>query len=255
MLEIRNLSAGYSGRPVLQNICFNAPSGQITALLGPNGCGKSTLLRALCGILPIQAGDVRLDGISLPVMSPSRQAQHVSFLPQERPMPDCTVRRLALHGRFPYLSYPRRYRPEDYAAAERAMEQADILSLADMPISHLSGGQRQKAYIAMALAQDTPVMLLDEPTAFLDVSHQLQLLRLARRLADSGRHILMVIHDLPHALQTADQIVLMDNGRVVMQADPETLFLSGELDRVFSIRLRRFPADGCWQYVCKEDIP
>ena len=248
MLEIRNLSAGYSGRPVLQNICFNAPSGQITALLGPNGCGKSTLLRALCGILPIQAGDVRLDGISLPVMSPSRQAQHVSFLPQERPMPDCTVRRLALHGRFPYLSYPRRYRPCDQEIARTAMAQMGIADLAERPLASLSGGQRQKVYIAMALAQDTPVVLLDEPTTFLDVSHQLQLMDQARLLADRGKAVVLVLHDLTMALEWADRLVVMGEGTVLTQGTPEEVFQSGCLSQAFGVTVNRMETEQGWKY-------
>ena len=161
-----------------------------------------------------------------------------------------SVRQLVLHGRFPYLSYPRRYRPQDMAVAEDAMRRMDVLDLADMPLQQLSGGQRQKVYIAMALAQDTPVMLLDEPTTFLDVAHQLQLLRLARTLAEGGKHVLMVIHDLPHALRMADRVALMRQGEIVFQGTPEQAYASGLLEEVFGVRIVRLEAEGQWQYVC-----
>lgn len=252
MLEVKDICGGYPKREVLHGVSLEAQAGQITAILGPNGCGKSTLLKSLCGIVPAASGKVVLDGLNLLALSQRQLAQTVSCLAQSRQPPDITVGRLVLHGRFPYLSYPRRYREEDHRIARQVMEQMDILALAESPLSRLSGGQRQKAYIAMALAQDTDVILLDEPTTYLDVSHQLQFLRQARALADAGRHVLMVVHDLSHALETADSVVLMKEGAVVIQGTPEDVYESGALDSVFGVRLARVQTDRGWHYFCME---
>lgn len=253
MLEIRNLCAGYPGKSVLQHVSLTIPKEKVTVILGPNGCGKSTLLRCLCGILPIEKGTVHFQGKSLLDLPPRALAQTVAYLAQSRRVPDITVRRLVLHGRFPYLTYPRRYRPEDHAAAHAAMEQMGILELADSPMEQLSGGQRQKVYIAMALVQNTPVILLDEPTTYLDISHQMQLLQQAKALSADGKTVVMVVHDLTHAMSVADHIVLMEQGRVCAEGTPEEVFASGLLDQVFGVRLGRMAHGSHWHYYCMED--
>ena len=159
MLEIRNLQAGYKGRPVLKDISMSIPRGKVTVIAGPNGCGKSTLLKALAGILPAE-GSAALDGRELLKLSGKELAQTVAFLPQNRPTPEIAVKNLVLHGRFPYLSYPRRYRQEDIQAAADAMTRMGVAELSDRMLPTLSGGQRQKVYIAMALAKNTPVILM-----------------------------------------------------------------------------------------------
>lgn len=254
MIEIQKLSAGYAGKAVLRQISLTIPKGKVTVLLGPNGCGKSTLLKTLCGILPVSKGVVLLDGENLLEIPHRKRAWKVAYLAQSRRIPDITVRRMVLHGRFPYLSYPRRYRAEDYAAAEGAMAQMGLSGLADVPLQNLSGGQRQKAYIAMALAQDTQVVLLDEPTTYLDVRHQMQMMAEARALSGRGKTVMMVLHDLPHALQTADQIVLMENGRIVAQAPPEEMFASAQLERVFGVRIGRISSENGWCYYYKGGV-
>ena len=211
MLEARNLSAGYPGRAVLAGVSLAARPGRVLALLGPNGCGKSTLLRTMAGLLPPLGGEVLLDGRR--DYSPRQAAQRVAYLPQSRTAPNITVRRLVLHGRFPYLSYPRRYGREDYEAVDRALAAADALDLADRPLPELSGGQRQKAYLAMALAQETEAILMDEPTTFLDIRHQLEVLALVRRLAEEGRGVVLALHDLCLALTATLQNVCEDTFR------------------------------------------
>lgn len=252
MLEIRNLTAGYPGKTVLNRVSMSAPEGKVTVILGPNGCGKSTLLKTLCGILPVAAGEVTLDGQNLLGLSQQLLARKVSYLAQNRQVPDITVQRLVLHGRFPYLSYPRRYRREDYDAADAAMAQMGITDLADTPLQKLSGGQRQKVYIAMALAQNTQVVLLDEPTTYLDVAHQLQMMRQARQLSEQGKTVVMVLHDISQAMQIADHVVLMRGGSIVTAGQPQTVFDSGALDRVFGVKLSRVKTEGGWQYYCEE---
>lgn len=255
MLEIKALRAGYEDSLVLNGLSLTIPEGKVTVILGPNGCGKSTLLKSLCGILSVQSGQVLLDGAELLSLPPRQLAQNVAYLSQSRQVPDITAYRLVLHGRFPYLGYPRRYRREDHAMARAAMEQMGVWELADTLMEKLSGGQRQKVYIAMALAQDTPVILLDEPTTYLDISHQMQLMQHARALARQGKTVLMVIHDLPHAFQTADHLILMRDGEVVAQGSPEQIYASGWIERVFHVRLGRTETPGGWRYYCEEGKP
>lgn len=247
MLNIQNLSAGYSANPVLKNVSLAIPRSAVTVIVGPNGSGKSTLLKALAGILPAE-GSVRLDGQELLGLPGRELAKIAAYLPQNRPVPEITVRNLVLHGRFPYLSYPRRYRQEDLAAAEAAMKKMGIPELADRNLSTLSGGQRQKVYIAMALAQDTPVVLLDEPNTFLDISHQLQLMAQAKNLAVEGKAVVLVLHDLSMAMDCADSLAVLSRGTCLIQGSPQEVFLSGCLDSAFGVRVSRIRTDAGWKY-------
>lgn len=248
MIELRHVSAGYPGRAVLQDITLTFSPGQVTALLGPNGCGKSTLLKTLVRILPRTGGQILVDGAEIDTLSPAALAQRVAYLPQNRTVPEITAGRMVLHGRFPYLHYPRRYRKTDLEAAERAMAKLGIGDLADTPMAQLSGGMRQKVYIAMALAQDSPTILLDEPTTYLDVAHQLQLMELAKALAASGKAVVLVLHDLTMAMADADCLAVLENGTLAGIGSPEALYAQGILDRVFGIRLSRFAGPDGWQY-------
>jgi len=250
MLELKSLSAGYPGRDVLRDVDLNFAPGRVTVLLGPNGCGKSTLLRAACGLLPVSGGEVLLDGIPLTDYRPQQIAQKIAYLPQSRSVPNITARRMVLHGRFPYLSYPRRYRREDYEAADRALEQVDALEIADCSVAELSGGQRQKVYLAMALAQDTETILMDEPTTYLDIRHQMEVMALARTLAQQGKAVVLVLHDLCLAMEIADEIVVLWDGRLQQAGTPEEVFASGVLNRVMGIALSRTRTEEGWRYFC-----
>lgn len=249
MLEAKNLSAGYPGRAVLAGVSLAARPGRVLALLGPNGCGKSTLLRTMAGLLPPLGGEVLLDGRR--DYSPRQAAQRVAYLPQSRTAPNITVRRLVLHGRFPYLSYPRRYGREDYEAVDRALAAADALDLADRPLPELSGGQRQKAYLAMALAQETEAILMDEPTTFLDIRHQLEVLALVRRLAEEGRGVVLALHDLCLALTAVDDVAVLGEGRLLALGGPEAVYQSKVLERVMGVRLDRSEGPGGRRYFCQ----
>ena len=247
MLEIRSLSAGYSGHPVLKNVSLSIPAGKATILAGPNGCGKSSLLKAVTGILP-HTGRILLDGRDLTSLPSRELAQAIAFLPQHRPVPEITAERLVLHGPFPCLHYPRRYREADRQIAREAMARLGISHLAQRSLPALSGGQRQKVYIAMALAQDTPVILLDEPTAFLDISHQLQLMTQARLLAQEGKTVVAVLHDLTMALEQADNLILMENGTITAQGTPESVFQTSLLSHTFHVPIRRPQTPEGWKY-------
>ncbi len=163
-------------------------------------------------------------------------------------MPSITARRMVLHGRFPYLSYPRRYGREDHEMVQRALDWVGASELADRPLPELSGGQRQKVYLAMALAQDTETILMDEPTTYLDVSCQLEVMALARRLTEEGRAVMMVLHDLTLALRYAHRAALLREGRIRRTGTPEELFESGALEEVMGVRLGRVETEGGWRY-------
>ena len=247
MLEIESLSAGYPNHPVLENISLTFPKGSVTVIAGPNGCGKSTLLKALAGILSA-TGIRKLNGECLLGLSPQEMARRIAYLPQNRAVPEITARRLVLHGRFPYLSYPRRYRREDEEIADAALKQLGIEDLAHRSMVSLSGGQRQKVYIAMVLAQDTPVVLLDEPNTYLDIAHQIQMMELARFLAREGKVVVLVLHDLTMALEWADRLVVMDAGTILTQGSPEEVFQSGCLSQAFGVMVNRIQTEQGWKY-------
>lgn len=249
MIETRNLRAGYGSREILHGVTLTASPGEVLALVGPNGCGKSTFLKALVGIVP-SAGEIRVDGKQTPQLPGNTLAQHLSYLPQGKSLPDITAGRLVLHGRFPYLRYPRRYGPAELAIARDAMEKLDIGDLWDTPVAALSGGMRQKVYIAMALTQGTGNLLLDEPTTYLDIAHQLRLLKLTRELAQEGKTVIMVLHDLPQALEYADRLAVMERGQLLDTGTPEAVFRRGSLDSAFGIHLCRFQTGNRWRYYC-----
>ena len=222
-------------------------------ILGPNGCGKSTLLKVLAGLLQPRCGTVRIDGKALSDISGKELARVLAYLPQSRPVPEITVERLVLHGRFPYLGYPRRYREQDRESARKAMAAVGVDVLASRELSTLSGGERQKAYIAMALAQDTPYILLDEPTIYLDIDRQLEVMRLCCGMRDAGKTVLVVLHDLSLALRFADRILLMQQGASVFEGTPAELAASDALDRVFHVHAQPVTApDGSVQYLFYE---
>ncbi len=248
MIELKNLRAGYPGRPVLEGVNLDFRPGEVLAILGPNGCGKSTLLRTANGLLPKTGGEVLVDGVPLKELSARRIAQKIAYLPQSRSVPNITAGRMVLHGRFPYLSYPRRYRREDHEMVKRALEWADAAELVSRPLAELSGGQRQKVYLAMALAQDTETILMDEPTTYLDVGCQLEVMALARRLAEEGRAVVMVLHDLTLALRCAHRAALLHEGRVRQTGTPEELYGGETLERVMGVSLGRVEGPAGWRY-------
>ena len=248
MIALKNLRAGYPNRPVLEGEDLDFRPGQVLAVLGPNGCGKSTLLRTSNGLLAKSGGEVLVDGVPLEELAPREIAKKVAYLPQSRSVPNITAGRMVLHGRFPYLSYPRRYRREDHEMVKRALDWVGAADLASRPLPELSGGQRQKVYLAMALAQDTETVLMDEPTTYLDVGCQLEVMALARRLAEEGRAVVMVLHDLTLALRYAHRAALLYEGKVRQTGTPEELFQGSVLSRVMGVSLGRVETEGGWRY-------
>ncbi|NBI68797.1 ABC transporter ATP-binding protein [Pseudoflavonifractor sp. 60] len=248
MIELNQLRAGYPGRTVLEGVDLDFRPGQVLAVLGPNGCGKSTLLRTANGLLARVGGEILLDGLPLERLTVREVARKVAYLPQSRTVPSITAGRMVLHGRFPYLSYPRRYRREDHEMVRRALDWAGAAELASRPLPQLSGGQRQKIYLAMALAQDTETILMDEPTTYLDVSCQLEVMALSRRLAEEGRAVVMVLHDLCLAMRYAHRLALFQDGRLLCTGTPEELFCGAELERTMGVGLGRVQTEEGWRY-------
>ncbi|MGN1189809.1 MAG: ABC transporter ATP-binding protein [Candidatus Ornithospirochaeta sp.] len=238
-LVARDISAGYDKKPVLENVSFSAEKGSVTAILGPNGSGKSTLLKVISKIITPYKGEIVLDGEDLFSLSRVENAKKVAYLPQSRNTSDIKVSSLVLHGRFPYKGYPRRYTKEDYKKVDEALEKMGLQDKKDTVVSSLSGGERQKVYIAMCLVQETDVILFDEPTTFLDISRQFKVLSEAKELAREGKCVIVVLHDIIQALETADKIVVMKDGRTVAEDTPDAVYSSGILDSVFDIKIRK----------------
>ena len=250
MLRLKNVSAGYSGKTVVKNANLTVSPQKLLILLGENGCGKSTLLKTACGILPKMSGEILLNGKPLESYSAKKAAQRIAFLPQSRPVPDMTARSMVLHGRFPHLGYPRRYKAEDYDIVDEALRAVDAADIADKLLTKMSGGERQKVYLAMALAQQTDVILMDEPTTYLDLRHQLETMQLLRKFADSGKAIALILHDIPLALQTADEIAVISDGEIKMTASPDEVFQSGILQSAMGITLRQAATVEGVRYFC-----
>lgn len=248
MLEINHLHVCYGRKEVLHDVSLPCKQGEVTVLLGPNGCGKSTLLKSVAGILPMAKGDVLLNGISMNGLKETERSRRIAYLSQGKSIPDITAGRMVLHGRFPYLTYPRRYRSEDFAIAAKAMRQMEIEPYQDMMMSELSGGMRQKVYIAMALAQESEVILMDEPTTYLDIGQQFRLADTIRELANQGKTLLLVLHDILLAFKLADAIAVMQDGRIKALAAPKAIQESSILQDIYGIRIKRIMIEGNEEY-------
>ena len=252
MIELKNLSAGYRGKKVVRGVSLSFPPGQVTVILGPNGSGKSTLLKAALGLIPAGKGEILYDGVPLEKLSRRAVAQMAALLPQNRPLAEIQAERLVLHGRFPYLSYPRQYSGRDREIAREAMERTGAAEYAGELVSKLSGGQRQSVYLAMLLAQQTQTVFLDEPTAFLDIRHQLELMDWVRELAAQGRAAVLVLHDLILALEHADRLAVLHQGQLAAHGTPEAVLQSNRLADVFGVGIGQLHGDDGWHYYYKQ---
>ncbi|NMD44442.1 MAG: ABC transporter ATP-binding protein [Clostridiales bacterium] len=239
MIELKNICAGYEKNIVIKGLSTIFEKGKLISIIGVNGCGKSTLLKTIVGIIPSSSGEILIDGECLGNMTRTEVARKIAYLAQGKNTPDMTVEQLVLHGRFPYLNYPRRYSEKDRELAFSAMKKVGLAECVGKPLHTLSGGMRQNAYIAMALAQDTSYILLDEPTTYLDISHQLKLMKTLKELAESGKGIIAVMHDLPMAFDFSSEILLINNGSISMRSTPEEVCKFPVIETVFGISLRR----------------
>ncbi|MFG3603234.1 ABC transporter ATP-binding protein [Micromonospora chersina] len=234
------LTLGYDRRTVAEDLTVAVPDGSFTVIIGPNACGKSTLLRALARLLRPVRGTVLLDGADIH-RRPARQvARTLGLLPQSAVAPDgLTVSELVSRGRYPHQGLLRQWSREDERVVDRAMADTGVTELADRPVDELSGGQRQRVWIAMALAQQTPLLLLDEPTTYLDIAHQVEVLDLCARLhEEQGCTLVAVLHDLHQAARYATHLVAMRDGRVVAAGDPRRIVTTGLVEEVFGLPCR-----------------
>lgn len=235
-LRAEGLTLKYDARIISEGLSVSVPDGAFTAVVGPNACGKSTLLRALARLLPPEAGQVVLDGKAISQIPSREVARNLGLLPQQPIAPDgITVADLVARGRFPHQSFLRQWSPQDEAAVERALKQTGTSDLADRPLTDLSGGQRQRVWVAMALAQDTPILLLDEPTTFLDIVHQVELLEMLVQLNREGRTIVAVLHELNLAFRYAGHLVAMRDGAVVATGTPDDIVSAALMREVFGL--------------------
>lgn len=242
-LRARGLTLGYSGVDIVHSLDLVVPDGLVTVIVGANGCGKSTLLRGLARLLKPRAGTVELDGRPLKEWASADIARVMGLLPQNPVAPDgITVADLVGRGRYPHQGWFRRWSAEDDAAVEVALAATHTTELADRTLAELSGGQRQRVWVAMVLAQDTDLVLLDEPTTFLDISHQVDLLDLLDELNHvHGKTVVMVLHDLNLACRYAHHIVAMKSGHVVAQGTPQDVITAEVVGEVFGLPCRVVP--------------
>jgi len=236
ILQIENLTLAYNGKSVIDDLSLTVREGRITALVGANGSGKSTLLRGISRLLRPKQGSVYLDGKAIHRLSTRKVAQRLGILPQGPSAPEgITVRELVEQGRFPHLSFFQQRSEEDERIISQALRITRMESFTDRPLDTLSGGQRQRAWIAMALAQDTDIMLLDEPTTFLDLAHQIEILDLLQELNSRGRTVVMVLHDLNQACRYADMLVAIKDGDIYNAGRPEEIMSTRLVADVFDI--------------------
>lgn len=251
MIRVESLSFSYGKRQILKNISLSFETGKLYAIVGPNGCGKTTLLNCIAG-LRHKGPEVTVDGKGYFETGRAEMAKKLAILPQSRPMPSMTVSDLVTAGRYPYLDLTRKPSPVDREAVRCAMEITDTQGFADRRVKELSGGERQRVYVAMLLAQDTPYVLLDEPTSHLDVSCTFEVMRLLKEMRDGGKCVIAVLHDLSSALKYADLVAVMGEGEILSLSPPVETVDCGVLERVFGVRCTVADVDGKKEYIFSE---
>lgn len=242
VLSAEKLSLSYDATPIIHSLDLETPSGQITALIGPNGCGKSTLLRGLARLLKPKVGSVLLNGYAIQTIPTKQLAKELGILPQSPVAPEgITVRELVAQGRYPHQDWFQQWSHADEDALQKALTLTTLTHLTDRAVDTLSGGQRQRAWIAMALAQETEILLLDEPTTYLDLAHQLEVLELLVKLNQEGKTIIMVLHDLNHAAHYADHLVALADGRISAQGTSHEVITEEIIRDVFGVESQVIP--------------
>lgn len=236
-LRTHQVSLGYASQPVARALSVGIPDGEFTVIVGPNACGKSTLLRALSRLLKPSAGNVLLDGKDIMSIRAKEVARTLGLLPQTSIAPEgISVAELVARGRYPHQQMLKQWSTADELAVAEAMAATGVANLSSRQVDELSGGQRQRVWVAMVLAQETPMLLLDEPTTYLDIAHQIELLELFGRLNASGRTLVAVLHDLNHACRYGTHLIAMKDGAVVAQGRPAEVVTADLVEEVFGLR-------------------
>lgn len=238
IMKVEHVTSGYGEQMILNDISLEIPSHQISIIIGANGCGKSTLLKTMARLIHPTSGHVTLNNKPITKMAPKRLARVLGMLPQSPIVPEgITVSDLVGRGRYPYQSFMKGWSQDDYEAVAEAMEMMNITEFADRPIDELSGGQRQRVWIAMALAQQTDILFLDEPTTFLDITYQVEILDLLTDLNRKfGTTIVMVLHDINLSARYADYLFALKQGRLVAEGKPADIITSDLIHQVFNLR-------------------
>lgn len=250
MIKLKGICAGYGTENVLSCIDISLENGRFTAIIGPNGCGKSTLLKTVAGIIDPSEGELLLDGGKMPKYT--ERAKRVSYLPQGGSAPEMTVLELVLHGRYPWLGFPKRFTKADREVARNAILKMGISDSVNDYMSTLSGGMKQRAFIAMTLAAETDHLLLDEPTTYLDVAGKLELMRILRSLSSDDRSVTAVLHEIDLAMRYADRICVMDKGKAAFFGTPDEVYSSGILEDVFGVKTGRIEGENGYYYYYSE---
>lgn len=237
-MQTNVLSLAYDSHTIIEQLSTSIMPGEITALVGPNGCGKSTLLRGLARLLKPQSGEVLLDGKAIHTLPTKQLAKQLGILPQGPTAPEgLTVYELVAQGRYPHQGFFQQWSKEDEAAAQEAIAITNMIEFADRPLDTLSGGQKQRAWIAMTLAQNTPILLLDEPTTYLDIGYQLEVMELIEHLNQKRQMtILLVLHDLNQAARYSQRMIVLKEGQVVADGAPGAVLTQQLLADVFKVR-------------------
>ncbi len=255
-LQCVGVQTTYAQTPILQGIDLQACGGEFIAILGPNGSGKTTFLRVLCGVLPVTAGSVHINAHSLYSMKPRRRAQYVAVVPQKlEAVPHMTVRDFVLLGRYPHISWLGMYQEADYVAAEQAMQECDVTTFAARSLDALSGGELQRVLLARAFAQQSPILLLDEPSAALDVARMQELFSMLEKKRQEGVLIISVMHDINLAALYATRLVGVQQGRVLFDGLVSEVFTQEQMCALYKAPLHVFahPSTGVPQ-ACPEKI-
>lgn len=239
MIELIDVTAGYGRTYIIKNINVTFKKNKITSIIGPNGCGKTTLLKTMSRLINPVSGSVLFEGQDISQFSPKDFARKVAMLPQNRNTANVNVYNLIMHGRFPYAGFSRKPSEKDKQIVNMAMELTKTYDLKEKNILQISGGERQRVYIAMSIAQDTDVILLDEPTTHLDIYHQMEIIDLIKKLNEKGKTIIMVMHDISQAMMNSDLVCVMNNGSILCCCEPDYVYEKKYIEEAFKITCRQ----------------
>lgn len=249
MIEVKNVSFSYGKENVLDNISTQFRQGEICAVLGVNGSGKTTLLRLLSRLSKPTEGSIELDGKPFSAYERKEFAKNIAMLPQCRAIPSISVYEFVSHGRFPYLGFSRMLAVRDKEMIEKAISYTGLNNMRNKNLNALSGGERQRAYIAMLIAQDTKYVILDEPTTYLDIAHNFEVMEMMCMMRDSGKGVAVVLHDLSQALKYSDKVLILENGKTAFYGTPPDAVESGSIERVFGVECTSRKYGDCTEYI------
>ncbi len=249
MIKLKNIYFSYGKDIALKDISLDLEMGKLYAVIGPNGSGKTTLIKLLSRHLKQNSGEILLDNKEYKTVSRKEFAKRISLMPQGRNTPDIRVLDLVSYGRYPYLDFSQRFNEEDCDCIRFALEITNTVDLAELNLKNLSGGERQRVYLAMLLAQNTPYVLLDEPTTYLDISAELEVIELFNILKQRGKCIVSIMHNIGTALKFADQIIVMDKGKIVSVGSAEETVNSGVVEKVFGVKCKKLLHNQKTEYI------